>query len=818
MKQLFKIDIVPKSYVTFAMKFILPVLSMALSLSLHASDIFVSPDGNDTNPGTLDKPVATLPHAQELARTASKNGAVNVYLRGGTYYLAAPLVFTAADSGTKDAPVIYLAYAQEKPVISGGAKLTGLNWRPYQNGIMQTAVPDDLTTDQLFVNGEREIMARYPNYDPKQPIFNGYAADAISPARTAQWADPTGGFVHVMHRSSWGDFSYVITGKTPDGKVTYEGGWQNNRPANAQTQFTETIPNVHPEQRFVENIFEELDAPNEWFLNTKTHTLYFYPPEGLDLTQAIVEVVKLKNLVEFQGTSQSPVRFVSLKGITFRHALRTFMETKEPIVRADWALYRGGAIFINGAEDCSIEDSSLEQLGGNAIFVNNYNRRVTIRGCHISQVGANGVVFLGDPAAARNPLFNYDRRQDFNAIDKTPGPQTDNYPAECLVDDCLIHETGRVEKQTSPVEIDLAQDITIRHCSLYDCPRAGINIGDGCWGGHVIEFCDVFDTVKETGDNGSFNSWGRDRWWSLTGINLNTAIANDQPDLPRLDVVKPIILRNNRWRCDNGWDIDLDDGSSNYEIKNNLCLNRGIKNREGFYRDVENNITVNNSLNAHVWYADSQDIFSHNIVWARYMPTGMPPKPWGKEFDDNFLQKSGATATQPATALQNLSGRDEHSLTGDALFIDPAHGDYRVKDGSPVLALGFVNFPMDNFGVQKPELKALARTPLGLTSSQETKYPRPDAMKQWNGITLRNIRDEGEMSAYGLPGVTGVLVTAIDSSSPFLIAGLRVGDVLLGADGKDIKSTSDLPGQSASSIRVSRDQKEITLTISTSGQ
>ena len=81
------------------------------------------------------------------------------------------------------------------------------------------------------------------------------------------------------------------------------------------------------------------------------------------------------------------------------------------------------------------------------------------------------------------------------------------------MDDCLIHLTGRVEKQTAGVEIDLAQGITVRHCSIYDMPRAGINIGDGCWGGHVIEFCDIFDTVKETGDHGSFNSWGRDRYW-----------------------------------------------------------------------------------------------------------------------------------------------------------------------------------------------------------------------------------------------------------------------------------------------------------------
>ena len=57
-----------------------------------------------------------------------------------------------------------------------------------------------------------------------------------------------------------------------------------------------------------------------------------------------------------------------------------------------------------------------------------------------------------------------DRRLVFIS-DRTPGPKTSNYPADCLVDDCLIYLTGRVEKQTSPVQIELAHSITVRHCS-----------------------------------------------------------------------------------------------------------------------------------------------------------------------------------------------------------------------------------------------------------------------------------------------------------------------------------------------------------------
>lgn len=156
----------------------------------------------------------------------------------------------------------------------------------------------------------------------------------------------------------------------------------------------------------------------------------------------------------------------------------------------------------------------------------------------------------------------------------------------------------------------------------------------------------------------------------------------------------------NRWRCDHGWDIDLDDGSSNYEIYNNLCLNGGLKNREGFYRTVENNITVNNSFHPHVWYGNRQDIFRRNLVFGNYRPVRVK-QPWGKEVDFNLLHQSGAEGTQPASLLQEQSGRDGNSIVADAQFVDAAKGDYRVKEGSPALALGFKNFPMDQFDLTK---------------------------------------------------------------------------------------------------------------------
>ena len=779
---------------------------LAAAWPMYGQPYYVAPDGADANPGTLDQPFASLHRAQLAVR--EKNG--GVFLRGGTYYLPETLVFTAADSGTPAAPVVFQAWRDERPVISGGVRLEKLDWQPYRDGIFQAKVPDDLQTGEIFVNGERQILARYPNYNTNAQYFDGYAADAISSNRAARWADPAGGYFHAMHPSLWGDFTWRITGKNDQGGVTLEGGWQNNRGAAA-----------HRSIRFVENIFEELDAPGEWFLNTKTHVLYYYPPAGVDLKTAFVEATRLRSLVEFRGSGAQPVRFVTLRGLTFRQAARTVMDTKEPLVRSDWAIYRGGAVFFTGAEDCALEDCFLDQVGGNAIFVNNYNRRVTVRGCQIARAGASGVCFVGDPQAARSVLFNYDQRNQLEDIDRTPGPKGDNYPADCLVDDCLIYLTGRVEKQTAGVEIDLAQSITVRHCSIYDMPRSGINIGDGCWGGHVIEFCDIFDTVKETGDHGSFNSWGRDRFW-LPNINEVNAWVKQVPELPRLDAVKPNILRNNRWRCDHGWDIDLDDGSSYYTIVSNLCLHGGIKNREGYGRIVENNIMVDGSLNPHVWFAESGDVFRHNIVWTAYRPANMHRPPWGEAMDYNLMQKDGATTNAPATELQRQSGRDTNSIVADAQFLDPVHGDYRVRAGSPALALGFVNFPMDQFGVQKPELKALARTPALPVPKTVAAAPvaRDTTVRVWLGANVRNIADEGEMSAFGLPGVTGVLVLDIPAGSSPAQAGLQKNDVILSVNGDKtadavtlLRQVSALTAGQTVKIGISRNQKEIILTL-----
>ncbi|HTI72015.1 MAG TPA: PDZ domain-containing protein [Candidatus Limnocylindria bacterium] len=791
----------------FSLRFILPLLAAALGT--RAADLYVGVEGQDANVGTKSSPFATLEAAQRAAQKVASREPVTVHVAPGVYYLSKTLVFTAADSGSEANPVTYQADSGGEVVISGGTRLT-VEWKPYQAGIFQAAVPAGLDIDQLWINGERQWMARFPNresgdglnvFDTWKLDHNGKAdpsRDPLNPARVARWSNPAGGYFHALHPALWGGVQWRITGKKPDGTLAMEGGTQNNRGSA-----------IHPLYRMIENIFEELDAPGEWFHDRSASVLYYYPRPGVDLKHAIVEIVRLRHLVECQGSQTAPVRFLSFQGFTFRHTARTFMDTKEPLLRSDWTTYRGGAVLFVGTEDCQVRDCRFDQVGGNTIFVSGYNRRTTIAGCRIENSGANGIAFVGKVSAVRSPLLNYDAPFDYAKVDRTPGPQSDEYPADCLVEECLITRIGRVEKQTAGVEIAMARDITVRHCSIYDVPRAGINIGDGCWGGHVIEYCDVFDTVQETGDHGSFNSWGRDRYWHPDPAVMNRQMAAE-PNLPFLDVLKPITLRNNRWRCDHGWDVDLDDGSSRYRIYNNLFLNGGLKLREGYGRHVWNNITVNNSLHPHVWLKNSGDVATNNLWMGAYRPAVMPggSEKWGELVDYNLF----ATSERDRRQFQP-NGCDTHSIVADPLFLDPARGDYRVSSQSPALRIGFQNFPMDNFGVQKPELKTLAKSPklptvrvrIDLTPTESSTV----ATYQWLGATVKSLEGE-EFSAYGVShDEGGIAVLKVSEDSNAARMGLHAGDLIQSVDGHPTRTLLEL--KSIMEDRAAPDLHEIKL-------
>jgi hypothetical protein len=761
------------------------------------TQLYVSPTGDDRGDGSFQSPFLTIEKAKDAARKIE--GETTVLLREGTYRLSAPLVFTPED-GNK--PLTVRNYPGEKAIVKGSIVLENLQWTPYKNGILKTKAPGASVMDVLFVNGSLRHQARYPNFDSTAIRFNGTAADATAPERVKKWKEPTNGYLHAMHNSDWGDFHYRITGKNKKNELILEGGWQNNRQSG-----------LHKNNRMVENIFEELDAPGEWFYNSSEAMLYYYPLPGEDVHRLKFESPQLKHLVEIRGSEANPVKNIVFEGIDFAHTLRTFMEKYEPLLRSDWMIYRGGAVFFEGTEHCAVRNCNLYDLGGNAVFFSKYNRDCEISSSHLTNIGASAICFVGDPQAVRSPSFEYGEFVPVAEVDRTIGPKTNNYPCQCRVSDNLIHKTGLYEKQVTGVELSMCRAITVSHNSIYDMPRAGINISEGTWGGHVLEFNDVFNTVKETGDHGSFNSWGRDRYWFPVREQFDSLMTTDYSGLILADAIETTVIRNNRFRCDRGWDIDLDDGSTNYHIYNNLCLNGGLKLREGYYRVVENNILVNNTFYRHVWLLNNSTVFTRNIVMLPYeKPSGFDTE--GAFIDNNIFTDS----LSYKTALKY--GTDAHSIVSQVKFIDPAAGDFRIDDRCvDVFRMGFQNFDMNDFGVKSQRLKMLSETP-AFTVPLFASAEKDAFMVYWESLQIKDLDTPGERSATGMDSERGVYIVTVSALGGELRDYLKPNDVILGFGGKAVNNLTDLRQALADTdlskpltLTVFRNQKTNTIVI-----
>lgn len=718
----------------------IPVVSGGVrQVEPHAQsiDFYVAPGGNDNNPGSIERPFATWEKAKQAVRNVSKNQPVNVYFREGVYYLTKTLLFGPEDSGTRNAPVTYQAFPGEKVTISGAVRLPRVQWTLWKDGIYRTKISKDIDFDQLFVNGIRQIRARFPNYDFENPLRGGKGYQLVVDGSNRRydtwlqfdpgifskktWSDPTTGIVHAFQCQNWGNMQYRVKGiDRKENKILLgEGGWQLQRAHGIGKGRGESSP------FFVENIFEELDTPGEWFFDKKKRLLYYYPTADVQLASAVVEAVVLKDLIHLSGTADKPVAWINFRGFNFSQTRMTFMEAYEPLARGDWAIHRGGVIFMDGAEDVKVTDCNFEYVGGNGVFMSNYNRRNIVSACRFFHTGESAVCLVGDPNSVRwyatwdDPeIHGRSWNEMRKGMDLAPGPKTNNFPEECVVENSIMYELGDFGKQIAGVFISMSRKIRVSHNTIFNVPRAGICINDGTWGGHIIEHCDIWETVRETGEHGPFNSWGRERFW--LGAGGEGQMIREQV---LLDAIDPTIIRHNRISnfrrsiSAGNWTIDLDDGSSNYEIYNNLSLGSTLKLRDGYFRKVWNNIHVSAvPMGWHVWPANSGDEFYSNItviagtVPGANNPTDVFIKPirmpadakWGKYIDKNlyynFNYRDALMCPEVPVAEWRRRGYDQQSFFSDPLFINPAQGDYRVADNSPARKLGFENFPMDQFG------------------------------------------------------------------------------------------------------------------------
>jgi len=162
-------------------------------------------------------------------------------------------------------------------------------------------------------------------------------------------------------------------------------------------------------------------------------------------------------------------------------------------------------------------------------------------------------------------------------------------------------------------------------------------------------------------------------------------------------------------------------------------------------------------------------------------------KNWEGEIDHNLFVSE---FDKKAFADQRC---DANSIVGDPMFVNPAIGDYRLGENSPLLGHGFVNFPMDQFGVKKHELKAIARTPKFPTPILDAK---PDEGKQateiWMGAEVSALTGE-QFSAFGVKREDGgIHLLKVPSDSDAAKAGFIEHDLIQRVNGCPTRTIKDL--------------------------
>ena len=300
-----------------------------LSLNIYSMprkkniNIYVSLSGNDNNTGTFSSPVRSVEKALSIIQKSSNKRNINIIFEDGTYYIEKPIIITPSIFKNTDCSLTLKSANEGKAILSGGKRLF-LKWKKGKNGIYEANIPSEISNiDQLYINGKMQRMARYPNAIEGKNVFDTWNLqdqtttyiDPINKENVKRWKNPTGAYIHTMHQALWGDMHWQVIGKENEGLLIMEGGWQNNRPSK-----------MHPVYRMIENIYEELDAPTEFFFDSANNKLFYIPEDSVDLNCAKVEIVLLENLFHITGTTNSTIKNIHIEGFKFTHTARTFMK------------------------------------------------------------------------------------------------------------------------------------------------------------------------------------------------------------------------------------------------------------------------------------------------------------------------------------------------------------------------------------------------------------------------------------------------------------------------------------------------------------
>ncbi len=685
--------------------------SASAQIVLHVS----SRGSDDAGDGSVVSPLATLGRARDTIRAIKASGplppaGVVVQMAAGTYRLAEPLELTAEDSGSADAPIIYRAAPGEDVRLVGGRPVG--TWRKLREGEVSEGLPEaaldhvlvaDLPAEgvtdfgritprgfgrpgrpaplELFVGGRRMTLARWPNAEwPERsravPRRGGAASAPSASPRAAGWAR----IAEVVGDRRGGRFRY--DGDRPARWVDAPDAWLHGYWFRDWADGYDPVASIDPATHeialgdpkaapyglrkgarwYALNLLEELDTPGEWYLDRESGRLYFWPPEGFDPDEAAVSA--LETLVSIHGA-----RHVHMVGLTLE-------------------VCRGDAVQIEGGEDVRLLGCTIRGTGRWAVRISGGRRHRAVS-CDVYDTGEGGVALSGGDREALTPAGH-------------------------VVRNSHIHHFSRWCRTYRPAVRIAGVGSRVERSLIHDGPHAA-TIVDG--NEHVIEGNEITRVCGETDDVGAVYM-GRD--WTERGNVVRHNFFH------HVESASEVYRHGSRT-------VYLDDAASGTRVVGNVFYKAGslcaVNIGGGRDNSVVNNVFVD-CKNAVLVDARGLGWAKGHIAkgggWRMYEKlagVGHDRPPWSERYprlarileEDPAVPKGNVLARNIAVrtnflALHGPMKREwltlEANLTeGDPGFVAPDRMDFRLRDDSPALALGFGRIPPNEIGLYKDEYR-----------------------------------------------------------------------------------------------------------------
>lgn len=661
--------------------------------------LYVSLHGRDDWSGTLadpradaaDGPLRTVAAARDRLR-ANRAGAVpipaRVWIRAGVHYLDETLEFTHLDSGTPEDPVVYAAFPGEAVVLSGGCRITG--WRPQLH-----AGQDCWTADlpevaagrwyftQLFVGGQRRPRPRLPKAG-----WYRFARLPDGAERRVEW-------MHGPDRVHYqpGQFSARWRHRD-DIKVMALQLWfeAHHRLAEVDEERqlvvfrAPSLGSLEDERgemaRFcVENVYEALDTPGEWYLDRAQGQLSYLPLPGEDPDYLEVIAPRLESLLVLRGDSGAPVHDLRFENLGWQHAEWDYPRDDPGSIQAAFKV--PGAIVLDRAERCIFYGCQVSHIAQYGFEVRTGSTANAIVACAIHDMGAGGVRIGHEQMAAVEAT--------------SPGgtaPEPMRVPIATTVTDCRIHDGATLHPSAIGIWVGNSGRHRIAHNHIFNLNYTGISCG-WVWGygptatvGNRIEFNHIhhINTERLLSDNGGIYTLGTQPGTVLRG-NLIHDIG-----------------------CYHygGWGIYPDEGTSEVLIESNLVYatdGAGFSTHYGRDNWVRGNVFAGarrDHINPGKLEGHRTTLFEANIVSWRQ--GALRPRDWPVThylFRDNLLWPHGGAALfGEGVPLAYWQGQGQHLGTqvADPLFADPDGGDFALRRDTPARALGCRALAVDSAG------------------------------------------------------------------------------------------------------------------------